>query len=137
MAKSYETQDDLEAVVRGFELCTTGKDGFSHSDHLAAAVWYLRQDEVRALDLMRASLHRFLDHYDCRKNYHETLTRFWILLVQRALRTLPADTPLLEATNKVVTSLDDSRIAFQFYSKELLDSPAARADWIAPDLKAL
>jgi hypothetical protein len=86
---------------------------------------------------MRASLHRFLDHYDCRKNYHETLTQFWILLVQRTLKTLPANTALLEATNRVVASLDDSRIAFQFYSKELVDSPAAREGWIEPDLKPL
>lgn len=137
MPRPYESEREIEAVVSGFEFCTTGKDSFSHSDHLAVAVWYLRQDEARALDLMRASLLRFLDHYDCRKNYHETLTRFWILLVQRTLRTLPANTSLLEATNRVLASLDDSRIAFEFYSKDLVDSPVAKAVWVAPDLKQL
>lgn len=137
MTRIYSSENELKEVVRGFESCTTGKDSFSHQDHVAVAVWYLREDPERAVDLMRASLHRFLDHYGCRANYHETLTRFWILLVQRELGALPANTPLLEATNRVVATLDDSRIAFQFYSKELVDSPAAREGWIEPNLRTL
>jgi len=134
---TFQSESEIAELVRGFESCAIGKDDFSHRDHVAVAVWYLFQDSKQAANLMRASLHRFLDHYDCRKNYHETLTQFWILLVQRTLKTLPANTALLEATNRVVASLDDSRIAFQFYSKELVDSPAAREGWIEPDLKPL
>ena len=137
MHRPYESKREIEAVVRGFESCTTGKDSFSHSDHLAVAVWYLRQDESRALDLMRASLHRFLDHYDCRANYHETLTRFWIQRVRLKLEQLQPGLSLLEATNAVVGRLNDSRIAFEFYSKEVVESAAARAGWIEPDLKSL
>jgi hypothetical protein len=129
---TFQSESEIAELVRGFESCA-----ISHRNHVAVAVWYLFQDSEQAANLMRASLHRFLDHYDCRKNYHETLTQFWILLVQRTLKTLPANTALLEATNRVVASLDDSRIAFQFYSKELVDSPAAREGWIEPDLKPL
>ena len=135
MAKQYNSETEIEHVVRGFESCTTGKDDFSHSDHLAVAVWYSQQDQERALDLMRASLHRFLDHYDCRANYHETLTRFWIIRVQRVLANLPADLTLLAATNAVVERLGNSRLAFEFYSKELVESAAAKEGWVEPDLK--
>ena len=135
MAEPYKSESEIEAMVRGFETCATGKDDFSHSDHLAVAVWYSRQDQERALDLMRASLHRFLDHYDCRANYHETLTRFWILLVRRTLEGLGPDLGLLDATNAVVNKLNNSRIAFEFYSKELVDSAAAKEGWVEPDLK--
>jgi hypothetical protein len=133
MAAPYETEDDIKRVVRGFESCTTGKDSFSHHDHLAVAVWYLRQDEARALDLMRASLLRFLDHYDCCANYHETLTRFWIQQVRGVLKTLTG-LSLLETTNSVVERLGNSRLAFDYYSKELVESAAAKQGWVEPDL---
>ncbi|MGI8734722.1 MAG: hypothetical protein ACR2LM_15620 [Pyrinomonadaceae bacterium] len=137
MANSYNSANEIEGVVRGFESCTTGKDDFTHRDHLAAAVWYLRLDQARASDLMRASLHRFLDHYGCRENYHETLTLFWIQLVQRALTEMTPGSSLLQATNAVVTRLGDSRLAFEYYSKELVGSEAAKKGWVEPDLRSL
>lgn len=135
MTFTYKSESEIEQVVQGFESCVTGKDSFSHNDHLAVAVWYLRQDEKRAFNLMRASLHRFLDSYDCRANYHETLTRFWILLVRKTLEGLRPDLGLLDATNAVVNKLNNSRIAYEFYSKELVESAAAKEGWVAPDLK--
>lgn len=137
MAEPYNNESEIEDMVRGFELCTTGKDDFNHRDHLAVAVWYSRLDQARAADYMRASLHRFLDHYGCRENYHETLTLFWIRVVQRELQSSTANLSLLEATNAVVERLGDSRLAFEFYSKELVASEAARQGWVEPDLKPL
>ena len=137
MTHTYKSEAEIREVVQGLESCITGKDNFSHQDHLAVAVWYLRQDEAQAVNLMRASLHRFLDHYDCRANYHETLTRFWIRLVQRALAGASPNQTLLDATNAVVSQLNDSRIAFDYYSKELVESVAAKERWIEPDLKKL
>ena len=137
MTHTYKSEAEIVQVVRGFESCVTGKDSFSHPDHLAVAVWYLRQDEKQALNLMRASLHQFLNHYDCRANYHETLTRFWILLVRKTLDGLAPDLSLLDATNAVVSRLNNSRIAFEFYSKEVVESLAAKEGWVEPDLKRL
>ena len=137
MTYPYNSEEEIQKVVQGFEFCITGKDNFSHQDHLAVAVWYLRQDEEQAVNLMRASLHRFLDHYDCRANYHETLTRFWILLVQRALAGASPNLTLLDATNAVVGQLNDSRIAFEYYSKEVVESAVAKEKWVEPDLKPL
>ena len=137
MTYNYKSEAEIVQMVQGFESCVTGKDGFSHPDHLAVAVWYLRQDESQALNRMRASLHRFLDHYDCRANYHETLTRFWIDLVRRTLAGLAPDLSLCDATNAVVSRLNNSRIAFEFYSKEVVESAAAKEGWVEPDLKQL
>lgn len=137
MTHTYKSEAEITQVVQGFETCVTGKDSFSHPDHLAVAVWYLRQDETHALNLMRASLHRFLDHYDCRANYHETLTRFWILLVRRTLNELSPDLGLLDVTNAVVNRLNNSRIALEFYSKEVVESAAAKEGWVEPDLKGI
>jgi hypothetical protein len=137
MAEPYSSENDIERVVLGFESCTTGKDDFSHRDHLAMAVWYLRSDKDTAVERMRVSLHRFLDQHDCRENYHETLTIFWIQLVRRELESLALESSLLEATNAVVKRLGNSRVAFDYYSKELVASEAAKRGWVEPDLRAL
>ena len=137
MTHTYKSEAEIQEVVQGFESCITDKDNFRHQDHLAVAVWYLRQNESQAVNLMRASLHRFLDHYDCRANYHETLTRFWILLVQRVLAGVSPNQTLLDATNAVVNQLNDSRIAFDYYSKEVVESVAAKERWVEPDLRPL
>ncbi len=115
-----------------------GKDDFPHRDHLALAVWYSRDSNpTAALNSMRASLHRFLEHHGCLANYHETMTVFWIKLVHETLSSLGAAGSLLEQTNAVVERLSDSRIVYEYYSKEMVESEAARRGWVEPDLKTL
>ena len=136
MTNPYNSANEIDAVVRGFDRAPQG-GRLTHRDHLAVAVWYLRSDQARAADLMRASLHRFLDHYGCRENYHETLTLLWIQLVQRALEEMTPASSLLQATNAVVTRLGDSRLAFEYYSKELVGSETGKKGWVKPDLRSL
>ncbi|MEP6636339.1 MAG: hypothetical protein ABJB97_06405 [Acidobacteriota bacterium] len=136
MKNLFESENEIKSVVRGFESGTTGKDDFPHRDHLAMAVWYLRgSDTIEATGRMRASLHRFLDHYNSRKNYHETMTVFWIKLVSEVLASLDDDGSLLRATNAVTERLNDSRIVYDYYSRELVGSDEAKQKWIEPDLK--
>ena len=78
-----------------------------------------------------------IDHYDCRANYHETLTRFWIQQVRGVLKNLTEELPLLEATNSVVEKLGNSRLAFDYYTKGVVESAAARQGWVEPDLKPI
>jgi hypothetical protein len=76
----YESEDEIENVVRAFEACETGADDFRHPQHLAVAVWYLHtMDRDAALDRMRTGLLRFLDHHGVDKGkYSETVTVFYI-----------------------------------------------------------
>ncbi len=64
MKDHYQTEQEIEAVVAGFEKCTTRKSEFTHLSHLTVAVYYLRNfDAGQAFQKMRAGLFRFLDHH--------------------------------------------------------------------------
>ena len=139
MTTYYKDVREIEAVVNGFEACTTAKEDFSHRSHLTVASYYLHtSNEPDATQRMRAGLLRFLDHHGVgRTKFHETLTIFWIRTVSVFLERLDDELTLLEATNAVVESLGDSRLVLEYYSEEFLWADETRNRWIAPDLKDL
>ena len=134
-----QNEEEIRAVVDGFESCTTAKEDFKHSSHLTVAAWYLSHlTHDEALNKIRDGLSRFLDHHGVgREKYNETLTIFWIRLVEKAINSLDEQTSLVAATNKVLESLSDPRVVFEYYSEECLKSETARTSWVEPDLKDL
>ena len=132
----YRSEDEIQAVVTGFESCRTAKTDFPHYRHLTVAVSYLtRLPFDDAAERMRTGLFRFLDHHGVgREKYHETLTMFWMRIIRKTLDELSTELSLVEATNTIVHALADSRLVFDYYSRELLDSQQARKEWVAPDL---
>lgn len=139
MSGYYKDVREIEAVVNGFESCTTAKEDFSHRSHLTVAVYYLHNsNELTATQKMRVGLLRFLDHHGVgRAKFHETVTVFWIRAVLAFLDGSDPELTLLELTNAVIEALGDSRLVFEYYSKELLWADETRNSWVAPDLKDL
>jgi hypothetical protein len=138
MTDYFKTRDELEAIVRGFETCTTPATDFPHRSHLVVATWYLNEGgRSYALERMRASILNFLEHYGITGKYNETITLFWIIAVEQYLRQLPDGLSLLDRTNAVVESLSNSNLMFEYFSKELLWSERALREWVEPDLKSL
>lgn len=138
MSGYFKSETELEAIVNGVESCTTPATDFPHRSHLVLATWYLNNAMVPdALGKMRASILNFLRHYGINGKYNETITLFWIIMVDRCLQGLDRNLTLLERTNAVVESLSDSRLMFQYYSEELLWSERAMREWVAPDRKEL
>ena len=133
----YTNAAEIIATVEGFESCRTGKDSFKHQDHLIVAAFYLQQLSVAdAISRMRHNLLQFLDHHHVdRQKYNETITVFWCALVADLLNKLPPDSTLVEKSNAVVESLDDSSLVFEYYSRERLFSDEARQTFMRPDLK--
>ncbi|MGH9967795.1 MAG: hypothetical protein ACREBG_08145 [Pyrinomonadaceae bacterium] len=136
MADYYRDSGEIEAVVEGFESCTTPKDDFSHRSHVTVAVYYLHElGELEATERIRAGLLRFLDHHGVgRAKFHETLTVFWIKSVLGVLEGLDPNLSLLEITNTVVERLGSSQLVFEYYSRERLQSDEARNCYVEPDL---
>jgi hypothetical protein len=102
----YQSEDEIENVVRGFETCETGADDFHHSEHLAVAVWYVHtMDRDAALDRMRAGLLRFLDHHDVEKGkYSEKVTAFYIDKIAEKLSQMGPEVSIVEKCNAVLAS---------------------------------
>ena len=138
MSGYFKTEVELEAIVRGFETCTTPAADFPHRSHLVVATWYLNgATRSEAIAKMRASILNFVDHYGIEGRYNETITLFWIILVERHLQKLASNLSLLDRANALVEGLADSNVMFEYYSKELLWSEQAMREWVAPDLKSL
>ena len=106
MERLYETEAEIEQVVRGFETCVTPAGEFHHREHLTVAVWYLQTlSREEAVDKMREALYRFIDHHGVdRKKYSEEITVFWIDAVASLLGEMGSATPLVERCNQILLS---------------------------------
>ena len=103
---NYQSEAEIENIVRGFESCETDKDGFNHRDHLLVAIWYVETvGREAALDRMRTYLKQFLNHHGVDINkYSETITVFWLDRVTEKLNEFGPDVSLLEKCNTIVAS---------------------------------
>jgi len=126
---------EILTLVDRLERCLLGKEEFHHRDHLAVAVVYLYASDLEmAMDRMRSSLKRFAAHHSVTGLYHETLTRFWLLQVDQQLDRSRC---LEESVREVQEQFSDKNLAFEYYSRERIESREAREKWLEPDLKEL
>ena len=137
----YQSADEIWAVVRNFEACTTLPAEFTHEAHLTVALWYLSRLSVTdATERMRDHLFRFLNHYG-ERGYNETITVFWLKAVRNFLAstttTSSASRSMTEMANELTATYNNSRLIFDYYSKELLASEEASDNWVEPDLRPL
>ena len=115
MSFPYQNVQEIEAVVAGFEACTTPKDGFTHLSHLTVATFYLHTSNLEiAFEKMRVGLFRFLDHHSVdRSKYNERVTRSWLEEIQTVLNQSDSDASLLSLTNTVLERLGTFRLPME------------------------
>jgi hypothetical protein len=136
--KPFETDEDVLEVVRKFEACEYAPDDFGHRLHLTVALAYLLDSPyAEALERMRRSLRRFVTHHKLSGVYHETLTVFWVRRVLAFVEESDRTRGLTTLANKLNDACADSRLVFDYYTKERIDSDKARAYWLDSDLKPL
>lgn len=120
------------------ESCELAPSEFDHRAHIRLAYVYLAEhDTQHAYELMRETLHRFLDHHGVeRSKYHDTLTRAWIMAVRHFMEKTPrADSA--DAFIDANPTMLDSRIMMTHYSADLLFSDEARDRFVEPDLEPI
>jgi hypothetical protein len=135
----YRTDEEVSEVVRRFESCELPPADFNHREHLLVALCYLlRMGEAEALERVRARLNAYVAAHGINPNlYHETITLFWLRRVRAYVESDGAGHNLAEMTNALAAECGSSRLVFDYYSKELIDSDEARREWVEPDLKPL
>jgi hypothetical protein len=135
--KIYKTENDLRSLVEAFENGTIPESEWRHAEHLAVALFYLSNDDFEtSLDKMRAGLFNLLRSFgvDLSKEmpYHETLTVFWMRTVEDFKKSKNGR-PLPEICNELIANFDKN-YPLRFYSRELLFSDGARAEFVEADL---
>jgi hypothetical protein len=126
-----------EEFVRAFESCELDGELFHHADHVRLAWIYISQyGEQAATELMLTGIRLFADHIGKLQKFHYTQTCAWVRLIAAAHRSSPDLTSFAEFVG-THPHLLDANVLGRFYSKILLESPAARAAWVEPDLSPI
>lgn len=132
----YENEEEIVAVIRGFEDATISRDDWKHAEHLTVGLYYLtRYDLETATKMMRDGIFKLLAAFtvDLTKEmpYHETLTVFWMQSIS-AFNASRSGISMLEKANELVANYDKD-YPFLYYSRERLFSDEARTHFVLPD----
>jgi hypothetical protein len=125
---------DPDVVADGLLAATLPQEAWTHTAHVSAG-WALvrRLGRSAALVAMREAIPRLNESHGVENTdddgYHETLTMFFVgAIAARVDRGLDAAATLAAL---------DRTAPLQYWSRELLFSPAARRGWVPPDLEPL
>ncbi len=133
----YKTESELLNVIETFENGTIKRREWGHAEHLIVANYYLAEhDFAAAYERMRRGIFNLLRVFavdlTIEMPYHETLTVFWLKTVDE-YRKNNRESANVAICNSLIENFDKD-YPLKFYSRELLFSDAARANYIAGDL---
>ena len=140
MHGKYKSEKEIYSLLKSFESATITREEWKHAEHLVVALCYLeRYDLETATAKMRAGILHLLEKgfgLDLTKEmpYHETITVFWMRTAY-AFSLMHKELPFVEKANSLC-ELFDKDYPLKFYSRELLFSDRARAEYVGPDLEA-
>jgi hypothetical protein len=134
--------EELLALVESFEQCTVPKEQWNHRAHLVyALVMMLRHGADGGAKTIREGILRYnaalCVEQTMTGGYHESLTRFYIWVVQRFVETCDTRKSLGELSDELWAACGARDLPYRYYSRERLNSWAARTQWLEPDLQPL
>ncbi len=129
---------EAKQLVEQFEAGSYPASDWTHESHIVMGLWYLYHfSTAEATTKIREGV----KHYNLSQGgvnsdtegYHETITIFYIKILDRFLHGTDAD------FDQILKAMMDepfmrSAFPFDYYTKELLMSVKARKEWVAPDL---
>jgi hypothetical protein len=134
--------DHVRDLVAAFESCELPHAEWTHRAHLTVAAWYIMwYGPDQALDRVRDGITALNAAHGVvqtpTRGYHETMTRFYVWLVSRAVERAGIRAPLGQIVDRVVDECEDRQLPYTYYSRERLSSWEARSGWVEPDLASL
>ena len=133
----YKTDNEIRDLVESFEACSFHPSEFRHYQHLSVALWYvwhLPFDDAETR--MKAGIRRLAQTYG-KMGYHETITVFWLRLVAAFAARAEVGPSLADVANRLIVECDNKELIYDYYSRELIESAKAKAEWVEPDLRKL
>lgn len=131
---NFTSDAEVAALVEAFETGTIPASEFTHGAHIAVALRYLENlAPNQARERMRERIRAFAAHHGAGNLYHETLTTFWMRLLEHVAQTYDVELPLWQRINLIVARWGTSAPVQAHYTRELILSQAARENWIPPD----
>jgi hypothetical protein len=133
----------LDELVAAFRARTLPHAEWTHAAHLSVGGWYVhRHGAAGALVRLRAEIPHLNDRHGTpntpTSGYHETITTAFVRLLDEALGTFAPEVPLERRIEALLAGpLGGSRVLLVFWSRDVLMSPRARAEWVEPNLRAL
>lgn len=139
----YEDDQKVRSITSAFLKQTLPKEQWTHAAHFAVSLCLER--EYPDFDLA-TELPKAIYHYNeavgtansDTGGYHETITFFYIKLIQFIDHSFKNELSLNAVISSVMESeLGKKEFPLRFYSKEILDSTHARRHRVEPDIKPL
>jgi hypothetical protein len=139
---AFRATAEILSLLRGFDDCTLPRERWTHAAHLTVALWHMLQyDWPGAVARVRRGIKRYNAAHGIvttpTGGYHETLTLFWLRHVRAFLEGGRNEGRSLVALANDLVATSDKNFPLEYYTRERLFSPEARAGWIEPDLKLL
>lgn len=137
----YASDEEVEALLRGFLDHTLPKPGWTHAAHFAAAIGMIARHGEAALPEMRAAICAYNvatggENTDT-AGYHETITAASITIARAHLAADPG-APLHASVNTLLAGpCGQPGWIHAYWSRERLFTPEARRRWVEPDLQPL
>jgi hypothetical protein len=136
------TFGETERIAQGLIDCSLPKAEWTHEAHLRAGLWHVLQHGApAALELLRARISRYNESVGTANTdtsgYHETITRFYVTVIDRFLGAHDAAAPIDDLAAQLIAEHGDRRLPLRCYSESRLFSPVARRSWVEPDIKSI
>lgn len=140
--EASEPPAQTERIARAFIARSLPKPEWTHEAHLRVGLWHvLHHPGVRALDLLRERITAYNEATgvinDASSGYHETITRFYIAVIQQFVETVDRARPIDELAQELIAYCGARDLPLRHYTSGRLFSPEARLGWVEPDLEPL
>jgi hypothetical protein len=141
-AAPYADDAQVRQVLEAFQHATLPRSAWNHRAHLTVALSFARAlSAADALNAMRHAIRRYNEAVGIentpQSGYHETITVFFMQVLQLHVTRHPAQTSLADDANLLVAEWGRHDLPLLYYSRERLFSDQARAEWMPPDGQAL
>jgi hypothetical protein len=135
-------RNQTTSLVEQFIARTLPKARWTHEAHLRVGLWHvLNHGAVDAMTLLRERIRAYNESVGTQNTetsgYHETITQFYVLIIDKFLAHADRQLPMDELSALLLENYGERELALQYYSREVLFSANARLNWVEPDRRLI